>query len=249
MFVTKRSSPTSCTASPRRSVSVFQPAQSSSAMPSSIERTVKRADQVGPVLGELVAGAELRPSPSWYRAVVCRARSPPGRGRSRRPRPACTRPPRCRPRAGPALLRWSRGRARSRPRRRRWSRPRSCRRPFSAWKISAPARSASGRVGAPTGTIMNSWRSTLLSAWAPPLSTFIIGTGSTRAASPPRVSGQSGTSGPRPPRVATASETPRIALAPRRDLFGVPSSSISAPSRPLLVRRRRGRRPPRRSRH
>jgi len=25
---------------------------------------------------------------------------------------------------------------------------------------------------------MNSWKSTLLSAWAPPLSTFIIGTGS-----------------------------------------------------------------------
>ena len=33
---------------------------------------------------------------------------------------------------------------------------------------------------------MNSWKSTELSAWAPPLSTFIIGTGSTRAASPPR---------------------------------------------------------------
>ena len=33
---------------------------------------------------------------------------------------------------------------------------------------------------------MNSWKSTELSAWAPPLSTFIIGTGSTRADSPPR---------------------------------------------------------------
>ena len=29
-----------------------------------------------------------------------------------------------------------------------------------------------------SGTTMNSWKSTLLSAWAPPLSTFIIGTGS-----------------------------------------------------------------------
>ena len=28
---------------------------------------------------------------------------------------------------------------------------------------------------------MNSWKSTELSAWAPPLSTFIIGTGSTLA--------------------------------------------------------------------
>ncbi|CAB4939485.1 unannotated protein [freshwater metagenome] len=37
-FVTKRSSPTSWTFSPRASVSVFQPSQSSSSMPSSIER-------------------------------------------------------------------------------------------------------------------------------------------------------------------------------------------------------------------
>ena len=32
---------------------------------------------------------------------------------------------------------------------------------------------------------MNSWKSTLLSAWAPPLRTFIIGTGSTWALAPP----------------------------------------------------------------
>ena len=42
------------------------------------------------------------------------------------------------------------------------------------------------KVGAPSGTTMNSWKSTELSAWAPPLRTFIIGTGSTWAASPPR---------------------------------------------------------------
>ena len=41
-----------------------------------------------------------------------------------------------------------------------------------------------------TGTTMNSWKSTLLSAWAPPLSTFIIGTGSTRAASPAEIAPQ-----------------------------------------------------------
>ena len=32
---------------------------------------------------------------------------------------------------------------------------------------------------------MNSWKSTELSAWAPPLSTFIIGTGSTAGSPPP----------------------------------------------------------------
>jgi len=36
---------------------------------------------------------------------------------------------------------------------------------------------ASENVGAPTGMIMNSWMSRLLFAWAPPLMTFIIGTG------------------------------------------------------------------------
>ena len=40
-------------------------------------------------------------------------------------------------------------------------------------------------VGAPTGTIMNSWKSIGLSAWAPPLTIFIIGTGSTCAFVPP----------------------------------------------------------------
>ncbi len=32
---------------------------------------------------------------------------------------------------------------------------------------------------------MNSWKSTALSAWAPPFSTFIIGTGSTFGSPPP----------------------------------------------------------------
>ena len=51
--------------------------------------------------------------------------------------------------------------------------------PRSVWKISAPARSASANDAAPTGMTMNSWKSTLLSACAPPLRMFIIGTGST----------------------------------------------------------------------
>ena len=56
---------------------------------------------------------------------------------------------------------------------------------FSAWKISAPMRRASAKVGAPVGRIMNSWMSIGLSAWAPPLMMFIIGIGSTRAETPP----------------------------------------------------------------
>ena len=55
----------------------------------------------------------------------------------------------------------------------------------SAWKTSAPARTASAKLSAPSGTIMNSWMSMGLSACAPPFSTFIIGTGSTWAPKPP----------------------------------------------------------------
>ena len=56
---------------------------------------------------------------------------------------------------------------------------------FSAWKISAPIRSASAKVGAPVGSTMNSWKSSGLSAWAPPLMMFICGTGRMRAETPP----------------------------------------------------------------
>ena len=44
-----------------------------------------------------------------------------------------------------------------------------------------PIRIASAKLAAPAGTTMNSWRSIVLSACAPPLITFIIGTGRTRA--------------------------------------------------------------------
>ena len=46
-------------------------------------------------------------------------------------------------------------------------------------------RRASAKVSAPVGRIMNSWMSIGLSAWAPPLMMFIIGTGRTRAETPP----------------------------------------------------------------
>ena len=45
VLVTNRSSPTSCTLEPSVSVSAFQPAQSSSASPSSIERIGQRSHQ------------------------------------------------------------------------------------------------------------------------------------------------------------------------------------------------------------
>ena len=90
-----------------------------------------------------------------------RSRSSPGPARSRRPPPACSPRPRCPRRAAAAPPRWSRGRARSRPRRRPPSpSPRSCSVFLSAWKTSVPIRSASANDGAPTGTTMNSWKST-----------------------------------------------------------------------------------------
>ena len=58
---------------------------------------------------------------------------------------------------------------------------------LSAWKISAPKRRPSLKVGAPTGMIMNSWKSIGLSACAPPLMMFIIGTGSTCAFGPAEI--------------------------------------------------------------
>ena len=64
-------------------------------------------------------------------------------------------------------------------------RPRFLRTDLSAWKTSAPMRSASAKLAAPNGMIMNSCRSTLLSACLPPLRMFIIGTGSTQALAPP----------------------------------------------------------------
>ena len=65
-------------------------------------------------------------------------------------------------------------------------RPLSWRTFFKLWNTSAPIRRPSRKEGAPTGMTMNSWKSIVLSAWAPPLTMFIIGTGSTLALVPPR---------------------------------------------------------------
>src|ERR1700761_2774143 len=72
---------------------------------------------------------------------------------------------------------------------------------------------------------MNSWMSTLLSAWAPPLRMFIIGTGSTWAFGPPRYRNRRRLADSAA-AWATAMLTPTMALAPSRDLSGVPSRSI-----------------------
>ena len=66
------------------------------------------------------------------------------------------------------------------------ARPFSLSRPFSVWKISAPIRIAVEKLSAPAGTSMNSWKSRPLSAWAPPLSTLMSGTGMSRLPTPPR---------------------------------------------------------------
>src|SRR5881398_2817622 len=54
------------------------------------------------------------------------------------------------------------------------------------WNTSTPIRRPSGKLSAPIGTIMYSWKSTVLAACAPPLRMFIIGTGSTLVTGPPR---------------------------------------------------------------
>ncbi len=89
---------------------------------------------------------------------------------------------------------------------------------------------------------MNSCRSILLFACAPPLITFISGTGSCISPAPPRYR-YSGSDDSSAAALATAHETARTALAPSRALFSVPSSSIivlsmndcSVASRPMMA--------------
>ena len=95
-----------------------------------------------------------------------------------------------------------------------------------AWKVSTPIRSASAKEGALCGAILNSWKSMVLSACRPPLMTLRQGTGSV-AASPPPSRRYRGSPAAAAAARATAMDTPRMALAPSRDLFGVPSRSIS----------------------
>ena len=73
------------------------------------------------------------------------------------------------------------------------------------------------KVGAPTGKIMNSCKSTLLSAWEPPLMMFIIGTGMMNSPDLFRYL-YKGWALSLADAFAAAKETASMALAPRRAL-------------------------------
>ena len=89
---------------------------------------------------------------------------------------------------------------------------------------------------------MNSCRSRLLFAWAPPLITFIIGTGKRIGADPPRYR-YSGSPDSSAAAFAVATDTASSAFAPSRALLSVPSRSISvwsmnacsSASRPMIA--------------
>ena len=98
----------------------------------------------------------------------------------------------------------------------------------SAWNTCAHQRRHSLKDGAPTGMIMNSCTSNPEdSAWQPPFTMFIIGTGRRLPDTPPRKR-YSGTSREIAAALAAAIDTARIALAPKLDLSLVPSASIIA---------------------
>ena len=109
--------------------------------------------------------------------------------------------------------------------------PRSRSTDLSEWYVSTPQRRASLNDDAPTGMTMNSCRSMLLSACAPPFKTLSIGTGSTCASRPP-IDAYSGVRVVRAWAWASARLAPSRAFAPRRPLFAVPSSEIIAWSAP-----------------
>ena len=145
----------------------------------------------------------------------------------------------------PAPPRRPADRARSRPRRRRRSTP--CDRAAASSACGTPRRRRAAprrRSAAPLGTIMNSWKSSELSACAPPLMMFISGTGSTRASGPAEVLVERQRRARRPRRAPTAIETPSIAFAPTLPLFGraVGRQHRRVEARP--DRTRRARRPP-----
>ena len=185
-LVTKRSSPTSWTRSPSRSVS------SAPAVPVVLGQAVLdrhdrvAVDQVGVAVDHLRRRRACGPRRSGGSRRRGRARSPRGRARSRS-RAAVrrrSRPPPGWPRSPP---RSSSGRARSRPRRRRGREAALVQERLQRVEdLGADPQRLGERCPRPTGTTMNSCMSTLLSACAPPLRTFIIGTGRMWAPAPPR---------------------------------------------------------------
>ena len=96
---------------------------------------------------------------------------------------------------------------------------------FKLWKISDPICIAWEKVDAFTGITINSWKAIGASEWEPPFIIFIIGTGSVFADTPP-IYLYKGIPNSAAAALEVARETPKIALAPNFDLFGVPSKSI-----------------------
>jgi hypothetical protein len=95
--------------------------------------------------------------------------------------------------------------------------------------VSLAIRMASENEAAPTGIMMNSWKARSLDVRRPPPTRLIIGTGSTHESARRWRCG--GIPAHAAAARAAASETPSTALAPSRDLSGVPSSSQRARSR------------------
>ena len=185
-LVTNRSSPTSCSFPP--SVRERLPA-----VPIVLGHAVLDGDdriargEIGIKLGHAAGLERLALAFQMIFAVAEEFGRGGSRARERSGRPACSRlfPPRGRRSRAPH--RPISGSARSRPHRRHWC----CARHLSAacadcGRSPRPCAERRRNVSAPAGMIMNSWKSSALSAWAPPLMMFIIGTGSTRALTPPR---------------------------------------------------------------
>ena len=92
-----------------------------------------------------------------------------------------------------------------------------------------PMRMASANEGALCGAIMNSWKSTVLSACLPPLITFMQGTGQEARIRAAQISVERQAMSVAAARAA-AIDTASIAFAPNLALLGVPSSAIMAAS-------------------
>src|SRR5665647_900687 len=108
--------------------------------------------------------------------------------------------------------------------------PAAVRRLRSAAYTSAPARTASVTFGAPSGEIMNSWKSRAFGACAPPLRTLKHGTGIRGGCPKPGSHACRDCPLEAAKARARAIETPTVALAPRRALVGVPSAATIASS-------------------
>ena len=98
------------------------------------------------------------------------------------------------------------------------------------WKTSVPQRRASEKVSAPTGMTMNSWKSTLESAWRAAVEDVHHGRGEEAGVDAAEVAVEGELEGFGSRRGRTAMETARMALAPSLDLFSVPSMEIMVAS-------------------